>query len=70
MHMPQMDSVKESYRGCVTFVLRYGYGHLVVVWSAKVVKIRGQKEFFGSKLCKFGFMEYFCTRMKQSAMGR
>ena len=51
MHMPQMDSVKESYRGCVTFVLRYGYGHLIVVWSAKVVKIRGQKEFFGSKLC-------------------
>ena len=74
MHMPQMDSVKESYRGGLLVVLRLWYSHLLrlytVFTTAKVVKIRVVWEFFASKLCRFGILEYFCTRMMKSAVCR
>ena len=67
VYMTTVDSVKEAYRSGVSVSVRNGYGHVFAVQIAKVVKIRGQKEFFAPKLCSFGILAYFCTRMKQSA---
>ena len=69
VHVTTVDSVKEAYRSGVSVSVRNGYGHVFAVQIAKVVKIRGQKEFFALKLCSFGILAYFCTRMNDQPRG-
>ena len=51
VYVTQVDSVKESYCGGISVGVGNGYGHAFLFWTTKVVKIRGQKEFFVPKLC-------------------